>query len=317
MTETILSLLTRLSEAGSGAILTGAMARPFQGPLFERLLSRRVIVEDARLTEWDVCDRCDCGLASRSIRSVADESFRAECPLDQRHDVELTEDDLRVYLVGGLELAALIGAVTGLGEAPSQLIHGIWQLGVLPSGRTVFLALEAAAITSGTIPATLRQAAAGQEVTILAPAIPASAAMGLRNAGFHLVETLSVMVPVASGFGATIDPESLCPAPASASLRVRTGAAEVHWMGRSVVLSHQLFPVFQRLLEKALSRDQAASSAHVEGSTGREAKDLIRELRTALVAAGFTKAEAETLIVTVRGRGYRLGIPATAIVVDG
>ena len=88
-------------------------------------------------------------------------------------------------------------------------------------------------------------------------------------------------------------------------------------MGRSVVLSHQLFPVFQRLLEKALSRDQAASSAHVEGSTGREAKDLIRELRAALVAAGFTKAEAETLIVTVRGRGYRLGIPATAIVVDG
>lgn len=317
MTETILRLLTRLSEAGSDATLTGAMARPFQGPLFERLLSRRVIVEDARLTEWDVCDRCDCGLVSRSIRSVADESFRAECPLDQRHDVELTEDDLRVYLVGGLELATLIGAVTGLGEAPSQLIHGIWQFGALPSGRTVFLALEAAAVTSDTIPATLRQAAAGQEVTILAPAIPASAAMGLRNAGFHLVETLSVMVPVASGYGATIDPESLCPAPASASLRVRTGAAEVHWMGRSVVLSHQLFPVFQRLLEKALSRDQAASSAHVEGSTGREAKDLIRELRAALVAAGFTKAEAETLIVTVRGRGYRLGIPATAIVVDG
>jgi DNA-binding response OmpR family regulator len=141
--------------------------------------------------------------------------------------------------------------------------------------------------------------------------------MGLRNAGFHLVETLSVMVPVASGFGATIDPESLCPAPATASLRVRTEAAEVHWMGRSVVLSHQLFPVFQRLLEKALSRDQAASSAHVEGSTGREAKDLIRELRAALVAAGFTKAEAETLIVTVRGRGYRLGIPANSIMVDG
>ncbi len=141
MTETILRLLTRLSEAGSDAILPGEMAKPFQGPVFERLLARRVIVEDARLTEWEVCGRCDCGLASRPILSVGDERFRAECPLDRRQDADLTEDDLRVYRVGGLELAALIGAVTVLGEAPSQLIYGIWQLGALPSGRTVFLAL--------------------------------------------------------------------------------------------------------------------------------------------------------------------------------
>lgn len=317
MTETILRLLTRLSEAGSDAILTGAMARPFQGHLFERLLSRRTIVEDARLTEWDVCDRCDCGLASRPIRSVGDERFRAECPLDRRHDVNLTEDDLRVYRVRVPELAALIGAVAGLGESFSQLVHGVWHLGALPSGRVVFLALEPAAVGDETIAATLRQAAPGQEVTILAPAIPASAATRLRNAGFHLVETLSVMVPVAGGLSATIDPASLCPAPATASLRVRTGAAEVHWMGRSVILSHQLFPVFQRLLEKALTRDQVASGSYVEGTTGREAKDLIRELRAAFVAAGFTKAEAETLIATVRSRGYRLGIPATEIVADG
>ena len=37
--------------------------------------------------------------------------------------------------------------------------------------------------------------------------------------------------------------------------------------------------VFERLLEKALSRDQVASGSHVEGTTAREAKDLIRELR--------------------------------------
>jgi hypothetical protein len=317
MTETILRLLTRLSEAGSDAILTAEMARPFQGPLFERLLSRRVIVEDACLTEWDVCGRCDCGLASRPIRSVGDERFRAECPLDRRHDADLTEDDLRVYRVGAPELAALIGGVAGIGEAPTQLIHGLWQLGTLPSGRSVFLALNVAAVAGETIAAILRQAAPGQEVTILAPAIPASAAMRLRNAGLHLIETLSVMVPVTGAFGTTIDPASLSPEPAPASLRVRTGAAEVHWMERSVILSHQLFPVFQRLLEKALMRDQVASGSLVEGTTGREAKDLIRELRAAFVAAGFTKAEAETLFVTVRGRGYRLGIPATGIVIDG
>ena len=317
MTETILRLLTRLSEAGSDAILTGEMARPFRGPVFERLMAWRIIVEDSPLTEWDVCDRCDCGLASRHVRSVGDQRFRAECPLDRRQDVDLTEDDLRVYRVGGPALASAISAAAGFCESPHQLVDGLWQLGTLPSGRIVFLALEPAVLTGGTIAATLRQAAQGQDVTILAPALPPSAALRLREAGFHLVEPVSVMVPVLSSFGVAIDPASLSPAPATATLRVRTGTAEVRWAGRSVILSHQLFPLFHRLLEKALTRDQVASGSHIEGTTGREAKDLIRELRAAFVAAGFTKAETEALIVTVRGRGYCLGVPAPGIVIDG
>jgi hypothetical protein len=317
MTETILRLLTRLSEAGDDAILTGAVARPFQGPVFDRLLSRRVIVEDGRLTEWDVCDRCDCGLASRPIRSVGGERFRAECPLDRAQDVNLTEDDLLVYRVEAAGLASVIGAAAGFKEAPSQLYQGLWLLGALHSGRVVFLAFEAAALSSEAIVAALRQAAQGKDVTILAPAIPPSALMRLRDADFHIVETVSAMVPVAGGFGVAIDAATFGPPPGPGSLRVRSASAEVEWLGRSVVLSHQLFPVFQRLLAKAKTRDQVASGREVEGTTGREAKDLIRELRAALLAAGFTKAEAETLIATARGRGYRLGVPASGIQIDG
>lgn len=172
MTETILRLLTRLSEAGSDAIMTGEMARPFQGPTFERLLARRIVIEDAPVTEWDVCDRCDCGLASRRVRSVGDNRFRAECPLNRRQDVDLTEDDLRIYRVGGPALASTISAVAGLSESPLQLVEGLWQFGALPSGRIVFLALEPPVLTGETISATLRQAAQGQDMTILAPAIP-------------------------------------------------------------------------------------------------------------------------------------------------
>ncbi len=91
----------------------------------------------------------------------------------------------------------------------------------------------------------------------------------------------------------------------------------MHWSGRSVILSHQMFPVFQRLLEKALTRDQVASLSHVEGTTGREAKDLIRELREAFKAVGFTDAETKFIIEVVRGRGYRLGVSAAEIVVEG
>ncbi|WP_366658544.1 hypothetical protein [Fodinicurvata sp. EGI_FJ10296] len=71
------------------------------------------------------------------------------------------------------------------------------------------------------------------------------------------------------------------------------------------------------LLEKALSRDQVASASYVEGTTGREARDLIRELRDAFKAAGFTDAESKALIINERGRGYRLGVVAADIVVDG
>jgi DNA-binding winged helix-turn-helix (wHTH) protein len=74
--------------------------------------------------------------------------------------------------------------------------------------------------------------------------------------------------------------------------------------------------VFERLLEKALSRDQVASGSHVEGTTAREAKDLIRELRDAFKGAGFTDAECKALIMTVRNRGYRLGVHPSDIVLD-
>ncbi|QLQ17828.1 MAG: hypothetical protein HZT43_02575 [Exiguobacterium profundum] len=199
--------------------------------------------------------------------------------------MNLTEDDLLFYRVEAAGLASVISAVAGFKDAPSQLVKGLWQLGVLPSGRIVILAFEAAALTGETIVPTLRQDAQGQDVTILVPAIPSAAAKRLREAGFHVIETVSVMAPLAGGFGVAIDPATLSPPPDPSSLRVRSASAEVEWLGRSVVLSHQLFPVFQRLLAKAKTRDQVASGPEVEGTTGREAKDLIRELRAAFVAA--------------------------------
>ena len=316
MTETILQLLTRLSEAGDDAILPGELAKPFHGPVFDRLLARRVLVEQAPLSDWDVCDACECGLPSRTIRPVGD-GFRVECPLDRRQDVVLTKDDVRLFRIDAAPLASVIGTAAGLDATPALVAGKVWHLGVTPSGRTVFLALESAALTGDSIVATLRRFARSDAVTILGPNLPADAALRFLDTGFHLVETLSVMMPASGGVGTTIDAASLNPVPAAASLRVRTGAAEVFWSGRSVVLSHQMFPVFQRLLEKAITRDQVASGSHVEGTTGREAKDLIRELREAFKAVGFTNAETKSIIEVVRGRGYRLGVAAAEIVVEG
>ena len=315
MTETILRLLTRLSEAGDDAILPADLAAPFFGPVFERLLAKRVLVEQAPLSDWEVCDGCECGLPCRPIRKAGN-AFRAECPLDRRQDVELTSDDLRVFRIGAVALASVIGAAAGFGAAPRPVTGKVWQLGDTPSGRAVFLALEPAALTCDGIIASLRQAAQGSDITILAPKLPPEAAQRVYDAGFHLIETLAVLTSASNGLGVVIDVAALEPAPLAPVLRVRRATAEVQWDGRSVILSGQIFPVFERLLEKALSRDQVASGSHVEGTTGREARDLIRELRGAFKAAGFTDAESKVLIATVRGRGYRLGVDAVGIVAD-
>ena len=172
-------------------------------------------------------------------------------------------------------------------------------------------------MTGDGIIASLRQAAQGSDVTILAPQLPAEAARRHHDAGFHVIETLGVLMPASDGLGVAIDVAALAPIPLTPVLRVRRATAEVQWDGRSVILSRQIFPVFERLLEKALSRDQVASGSHVEGTTAREAKDLIRELRDACKAAGFTDGESKALIETVRNRGYRLGVHASDIVVDG
>src|SRR6056297_3490024 len=128
MTETILRLLTRLSEAGEDAILPCELAAPFFGPGFDRLLKKRVLVELAPLSDWEVCDACECGLPCRPIRKVGD-AFRAECPLDRRHDVDLTKEDLRVFRIGGEALASIIGVAAGLGVAPKLAAEKVWRLG--------------------------------------------------------------------------------------------------------------------------------------------------------------------------------------------
>ncbi len=316
MTGTILHLLTRLSEAGDDAILSGDLAAPFFGAAFDRLLAKRIIVEQAPLADWEVCDACECGLPCRPIRKAGD-AFRAECPLDRQQDVDLTEADLRVFRISGEALASAMGAAAGFGAAPKLATEKVWRLGDTPSGRAVFLALEPAALTGDGIIVSLRQAAQGSDITILAPQLSAEAARRLDDAGFHLIETLAVLVPASKGLGVAIDVAALAPVPLVPTLRVRRATAEVQWDGRSVILSRQIFPVFERLLEKALSRDQVASQSHVEGTTAREAKDLIRELRDAFKAAGFTDAESKSLIATVRNRGYRLGVPASEVVVEG
>jgi len=315
MTETILRLLTRLSEAGNDAILPGDRAASIQGPVFKRLLARGVLIEQAPLTHWDTCDLCDCGVAARRIHPNGT-GFRAECPLDRRRDIDLSEDDLRVYSIDGASLASAISITAGFSADPTEIAAGLWMLGSMASGRIVFLALEVRSVAYDGAQLRLRQAAKGQGITLLGPKLPTNIALTFEDAGILAVETVHALILGSGPFGATFDGGALEPAASKPKLQLRSGTGEVQWMGRSVILSHQLFPVFRQLADAGRTRDPIVSGQKLEGKSGREAKDLIRELREALKAAGFSQQEVMALIQVARSRGYRLGIPAADIVID-
>ena len=316
MTETTLRLLTRLSEAGNDAILSGDMAASIPGPVFKRLLARGVLIEQAPLTYWDTCDLCDCGLAARKIRPNG-AGFRAECPLDRRRDIELSEDDLRAYSIEAVSLASAIGITAGFSADSPEIAAGLWMLGSMASGRSVFLALEVCSVAYDGALLRLRLAAKEQGITLLGPKLPTNIALTFEDAGILAVETAHALIPGSGPFGAAIDGGVLEPAASKPKLQLRSGTGEVQWMGRSVILSHQLFPVFRQLADAGRTRDPIVSGPKLEGTSGREAKDLIRELRDAFKAAGFSQEEVMALILVARSRGYHLGIPAADIVIDG
>lgn len=316
MTETILRLLTRLSEAGIDAILSGDMAASISGPVFKRLLARGVLTEQAPLTHWDTCDLCDCGLAAREIRPIGT-GFRAECPLDRRRDIDLSEDDLQVYSIDAASLASAISITAGFSADPPEITASLWMLGSMASGRSVFLALEVRSVAYDGALLRLRQAAKGQGITLLGPKLPTDIALTFEDAGILAVETAHALIPGSGPFGATVDGGALEPAASKPKLQLRSGTGEVQCMGRSIILSHQLFPVFRQLADASRTRDPIVSGPKLEGTSGREAKDLIRELRDAFKAAGFSQEEVMALILVARSRGYHLGIPAADIVIDG
>lgn len=316
MTEMILRLLTRLSEAGDDAILSGHMAASIKGHVFRRLFARGVLIEQAPLTHWDVCNECDCGLAARKIRRNST-GFRAECPLDRRRDIDLSEDDLRVYSIDAPGLAAAISITAGCSPEPPEIAAGLWLLGRTAAGRTVFLALEARTLVNEGALLRLRQAAGDQVITLLSPKLPTIIAQTFGDAGVFLVETAQVLIPGSGPFGAALDRSTLEPTASKPKLELRLATGTVQWQGRSVILSYQLSPVFRQLAEAGRTREPIVSGPKLEGTSGREAKDLIRELRNAFKDAGFAHTEVMALIKVARNRGYYLSIPAADIVIEG
>lgn len=184
--ESLPRLLLRLVEAGRPAILWGRQARPHFGRDFDRLLARRLLVEEPQATEWPVCGSCDCGLDARPIQDI-NARLVAPCPLDHRADAVLLPDDLRSFRIEAEGLVGEIAEASGFVTPPAEVLPDIWSLGPTVSGRAVFLALSRADEYSPACFLLLRSIARSAPITILTPDLPAAVAVRFDAAGVYRV----------------------------------------------------------------------------------------------------------------------------------
>lgn len=315
MTETILRLLTRLSEAGDDAILPGELAAPFFGPVFDRLLAKRVLVEQAPLSDWDVCYDCECGLPCRPIRKAGD-AFRAECPLDRRRDVILTENDLRSFRMNRNSLAREIGGAAGFSTEPSEILDGVWHLGSTPSARAIFLVLARHALLREELGWAVRAAARSMPVTLLAPVLSPTEALRFREDEFYLVATFECLELAADGALLAVDASMFNPVQACrARLVVHQAARSVILDGQIKALSAQSFDLLLILSSAALESPATVENRQIEKKLwgdgvhriSSEVREPVRALRDALAEGSSDPKNVRRLIENRRKpNGYRL-----------
>jgi len=311
MTETLASLLTRLSEGDGPALLWGREARPFFGPLFDRLVSRGVLVENAPDSTWHLCADCECGLDARPIEVISGRNV-AVCPLDRGADRVLEPDDIRSFTIDREALVREISRDSGLGEPSPIGIGGVWILEETEAERLLAIALSRKSAVQELVSLALQRLAHGRPVTFVAPRLSAPDVLRLQAAGVHLVELSSVfVVGTDKPFG--LDPLALDPLPDGPVLVVRRASFSVEFDGHRAELGVQTMNLMVALAERALTDKPILTHHEVSDLTNRVPRDIIRDLRDGLTGSGLSEAQAKEIVRSVSSRGYRIGLPKAAL----
>jgi len=319
VSESIETLLLRLSEAGEPATLWGRQAKPHFGSEFERLLARRILVEQAPATDWPVCASCECGIDARPIQTTGNRHI-APCPYDHRLDANLDHDDLRSFRIDGEGLIKEIAAASGIADEPEPVLPGIWHLGPLGSKRAVFGALSISAATQPGLIVSMKASARGQPMTLVAPPLPMSERQQFKQAGIHLVAVGDAIGH--NGTAWALNPSRLAPEIVVAPrLVIARSVKSVRLDGIEYALSDQTFKLLCLLAARARGDQPFANTRDIEqeiwGSSlhrvSRSARDVVRELREALVTGASDPDAVRRLIENKRNRGWRLTLAVDMI----
>lgn len=306
-------LWTRLSEGGPQVSLSGRALRRFPEGEVDRLLRARVLIERRKADNWPVCAHCDCGLDARPVRHVGEE-LRACCPLDAAEDVVLEDGDLRRFGIDAARLAGQIADSGSLAGSVSAVLDGVWTIGSGPDDAILMLCDNAERLEAPGAILAMKSAAAPQPITVTVDEPDPALVLRMREAGIEVRALADVVRTGADGVDRLV----------LDGARISTGAARlvVHRQAQSVVLDGrrldlppQMFTLFRMFVERALQRDPVLKAQEIEAQFQRTPREIIRDLRKALVACGIAEELAEALIRTVRTRGYCLGLDPSVVAI--
>lgn len=314
--DSLPKLLLRRSEAGHGAVLWGREAQPHFGRAFDRLLAEGLLTEREPATTWPPCSTCEGRCEGRDIVVIGD-LLVAECPEDHRCNSTLAPNLIRSFEIDAAVLCRLIAAASGLSGDLATATDGVWDLGRLPSGRSVMLALDPMAAVDPRLVTLIRTRVELDKTTLLLPgAVPELQRQHLAEAGLRIMMTLEAL----GDAGFALDPAALAPGmPGKVRLIIGRAGRTVSLDRRPRQLGDQPLRLLVKLAEAAQRHGGFVETHELDRAiygdqirpAAREPRDIIRLLKNGL-AAGLEGAEAKAARDLIEGKRqpsrYRLAL---------
>jgi len=317
MTVNLTALLLQLSESGHSAILWGRQAKPYFGKDFERLLNCRLLVEEARADEWDVCDACECDHGVRLIQEINGQ-FIAACPIDSRSDTVLDPEDMRSFRIDQAALVAEVAKASGFAQEPAEVMPGVWRLGVSGLRAMNYLVLNREGVAYPGLISVLKANSDGLPMTLVAPVEKPEDFLRLAAAAIHVVQTADAFAQDGAAFA--MDMTKMAPV-ASSTYRLTLHRAQSKMVldGDELDLPKVSFQLLWLLADQATHGDGLADRRKIEDAlwsttVSRTAVgDAIRNLRKAIKGLDRKDRPTVALIKTMTNQGYVLDLAADDI----
>ena len=308
-------LWKRLNKTGARPEVSGRLLRRFPEAEVNKLLRGRTLIEDRKIDSWGTCAHCDCGYDARVIQEI-DGKLVACCPLDPNQDVILEPNDLMRYLIDGEQLIAAIAAAGNLTERPAAISAGLWSMGKDSAGRSIFLCRSPQDVFVPGISMLLKSLAGGAPPIVVFDNIEQASGIRLREMEIDVHQVDEILRADGKG-GEAISFDTLQPSGNRVRLIVNRSRQSVTLGGRVLDLPSQMLALVRLFAEQAVGPDPRLKKQEIVINTGREAKEIMRDLRNALIGCGLTRAQVDELFVLVRGIGYRLALNREQIEIVG
>ena len=308
-------LCKRLNKTGARPEVSGRLLRRFSEAEIAKLLRARILIEDRKIDSWGTCAHCDCGYDARMIQEI-DGKLIACCPLDSSQDVILEPNDLMRYRIDAEQLIAAIAAAGKLTGTPTTISAGLWSMGKSATGRSIFLCRSPRDVFAPGISILLKSMAGGTPPIVVFDDIDQASSIRLRDMEVDVHEITEILRTDEDG-GEAIFFDALLPPRNRIRLVVHRSRQAVTLDGQVLDLPSQMLALVRLFAEHAVGPDPRLKKQEIEINTGREAKEIIRDMRNALTGCGLTRVQVDELFVSVRGIGYRLALSREEIEIAG